>query len=96
MVDYLELNIKEELPRIIEEECDYQSVSSLGHQGTAGGNGGLDRLTNRSPSHSSTHSSNCSFQMDNVNGNTPYLPLYMRFPKKLWKDSITFYSKVLY
>ena len=31
LVDYLELNVKEELPRIIEEECDYQSVSSLGH-----------------------------------------------------------------
>ncbi len=31
IVDYLELNIKEELPKIIEEEYDYQSVSSLGH-----------------------------------------------------------------
>jgi hypothetical protein len=31
LIDYLELNVKEELPRIIEEECDYQSVSSLGH-----------------------------------------------------------------
>jgi hypothetical protein len=55
-----------------------------------------DRKTNRSPSISSTNSSSCSVQMEMLNGNSPYLPLYMRFPKKLMKDAITFYSKVLF
>ena len=81
--------MKEELPRIIEEECDYQSMSSA----TAAG---MERKSHRSPSISSTNSSQCSLQIDMINGNSPFLPLNMRFPKKLWKDAITFYSKVLY
>ena len=42
------MNLKEELPKIIEEECDYQSMSSVGQKG-------VDRQ--RSPSISSTNSS---------------------------------------
>jgi hypothetical protein len=87
LVDYLQMNLKEELPKIIEEECDYQSMSSLS---------GMERKTNRSPSISSTNSSTCSLQQDIAHGNSPYLPLFMRFSKKQWKDAITFYSSVLY
>ena len=70
-------------------------MSSLGI-GNGNGGGNKDRKTNRSPSLSSTNSSNCSLQLDLINGNSPFLPLVMRFPKKWWKDAITFYSKVLF
>lgn len=92
IVDFLQMNLKDELPKIVEEECDYQSMSSLGPPGSSA----LEKKTNRSPSISSTNSSSCSLQIDMVNGNSPFLPLNMRFPKKLWKDAIAFYSKVLY
>ncbi|CDW90779.1 UNKNOWN [Stylonychia lemnae] len=91
LVDFINMNLKEELPKIEEEINDYHSISSLGgHQI----NGGLVDRRTRSPSQSST-SSQCSMQIDIINGNCPYLPLYMRFPKKLWKDAIQFYSQVL-
>jgi competence transcription factor ComK len=57
LVDFIQITLKEELPRIVEEECDYQSMSSVGK--TAGASG-IDRNTNRSPSISSTNSSSCS------------------------------------
>jgi hypothetical protein len=28
------------------------------------------------------------------NGNCPYLPLFMRFPKSKWQDAIEFYEKI--
>jgi hypothetical protein len=31
LVDFIQINLKDELPKIIEEECDYQSMSSVGH-----------------------------------------------------------------
>jgi hypothetical protein len=89
LVNFINTNIKEELPRIIEEENDNQSMSSMSHSG-------LERRSHRSPSISSTNSSQCSLQIDMINGNSPCVPLLMRFPKKLWKDVIAFYSKVLY
>jgi len=88
LVDFISLNLKEELPKIVEEVDDYHSISSLGgHQVN------MDRRT-RSPSQSST-SSQASMQIDIASGNSPFLSLYMRFPKKSWKDAIAFYSKVL-
>ena len=89
LVSFVQTNIKEELPKIIEEENDYMSMSSMSHSA-------LERRSHRSPSISSTNSSQCSMQVDMVNGNSPCVPLIMRFPKKLWKEAITFYSKVLY
>ena len=82
------MNLKEELPRIVEEDYDQQSMSSVGHKGVG--------ERNRSPSISSTNSSTCSLQMEMLNGNSPFLPLYMRFPKQQWKDAIAFYSTVLF
>lgn len=90
IVDFLQDNLKDELPKIIEEDNDYQSMSSLGGGMQIQGNNG-ERRTNRSPSLSSTKSSNCSLQLDLVNGNSPFLPMDMRFAKKLWKDALTFY-----
>ena len=90
IVKFIQGNIKEELPRIIEEENDNQSMSSMSHSNA------IERRSHRSPSISSTNSSQCSLQIDMINGNSPYVPLYMRFPKKLWKDAIIFYSSVLY
>jgi hypothetical protein len=62
IVDFIQMNLKEELPKIVEEEIDCKSLSSLGNN-TAGNNnlGIIDRKTNRSPSLSSTEGSNCSF-----------------------------------
>jgi hypothetical protein len=58
--------------------------------------GAFDRRSHRSPSMSSTNSSQCSMQIDMVNGNSPFVQLFMRFPKKHWKDAIQFYQTVLY
>jgi len=83
---YLEVAIREELPKIMEEQQEYcsdhtKSMSSFGR--------------GRSPSISSTGSnSNQSVQMDFLTGNNPYLPLIMRFPKKSWKDAASFYKGV--
>jgi hypothetical protein len=75
--------MKEELPRIMEEEFDHQSMSSLGDIG--GRLGAVKARKNREPSRSSTNSSGCSTQMESIsNGNCPYLPLFMRFPKLQW------------
>jgi hypothetical protein len=53
LVDFINMNLKEELPRIAEEIDDYHSISSLGgHQI----NGGLADRRTRSPSQSSTSS----------------------------------------
>ena len=80
LVDFIQANVKEEgLPKIVEEEYEYRSMSSA-------------NKSHRSPSLSSTNSSQCSLQIDMVNGNNPFIPLGMRFPKKLWKDAINFYS----
>jgi len=54
LIKFLQDNMKEELPRIMEEEFDQQSISSLGERGGGGGRRG------RSPSMSSTNSSGCS------------------------------------
>mmetsp|Transcript_37178 Transcript_37178/g.57078 ORF Transcript_37178/g.57078 Transcript_37178/m.57078 type:complete len:110 (-) Transcript_37178:105-434(-) len=51
IIKFLQDNMKEELPRIAEEEFDYQSISSLGER-PGKGKGGL-----RSPSIASTSSS---------------------------------------
>jgi len=83
IVNFIKTNIKEELPKIIEEENDYQSMSSMSHSAAA-----MERRSRRSPSLSSTNSSQCSLQIDMTSGNSPYVPLFMRFPKKLWKDAI--------
>jgi hypothetical protein len=83
IVNFIQANTKEELSRIIEEENDYQSMSSM--------SGAMERRSHRSPSISSTNSSQCSMQIDMINGNSPFVPLVMRFPKKQWKDAITFY-----
>ena len=63
LVDFISQNLKEELPKIVEEVDDYHSISSLGgHQAN------LDRRT-RSPSQSST-SSQASMQIDIASGNS--------------------------
>lgn len=97
LIKFLKANQKEELPRIMEEECDFQSHSSLGEIG-----GGLGRhrptakqaRAGRSPSaHSSTNSTGSSMQLESIsNGNCPYLPLVMRFPRSNWKDAIEYYE----
>lgn len=95
LIKFLQDNMKEELPRIVEEEFDYQSISSLGDIG--GGLKGLGRQKNkgRSPSLSSHNSSGCSIQIESIsNGNCPYLPLFMRFPKNKWASAIEFYQKL--
>lgn len=56
IIKFLQDNMKEELPRIMEEEFDYQSISSLGERG----GGGRHAAGGRSPSISSTNSSGCS------------------------------------
>lgn len=74
--------MKEELPRIMEEEFDYQSISSFGEprKKNRGRGGGA-----RSPSISSNTSSMCSVPIETLaSGNCPYLPLVMRFPKSKW------------
>ena len=87
IIKFLQDNMKEELPRIMEEEFDYQSISSLGEQ-RGKGKAGL-----RSPSISSTNSSVCSVQMESISaGNCPFLPLFMRFPRSKWQDAIEFYQ----
>ncbi len=87
LVKFIQNCLKEELPKIIEEENDCQSLSSMSHSA-------LDR-GRRSPSISSTNSSQCSIpQVDMLN--SPCVPLQMRFPKKLWKDAVQFYSKTRY
>ena len=84
IIKFLQANMKEELPRIMEEEFDYQSISSLGERGKV--------RQGRSPSMSSTGSSGCSIRMETIgDGNCPYLPLFMRFPKSKWQDAIDFY-----
>lgn len=52
LVNFIQANSKEELSRIIEEENDYQSMSSLSQSAAA-----LERRSHRSPSISSTNSS---------------------------------------
>jgi len=84
LVKYVEQNISEELPKIMEQEQEYFSdhTKSLGSEFRA-----------RSPSISSTGSKSVeSVQMDFLTGNNPYLPLVMRFPKKLWRDAAAFYK----
>ena len=84
LVRYIETNIQEELPRIMEQEQEYfsdhtKSMSSFGRT--------------RSPSQRSAGSnSNQSVQMDFLSGNNPYLPLVMRFPKTLWKEATKYYK----
>ena len=46
LVDYIQMNLKEELPKIVEDELEQQSISSFGHNNYQV----LDRKTNRSPS----------------------------------------------
>lgn len=88
LVKFLQDNMKEELPRIMEEEFDYQSISSLGDDPRKGGG-----RVGRSPSLSSTNSSGCSIQMESIsNGNCPFLPLVMRFPRSKWQDAVEFYK----
>ena len=84
LVKYIELNISEELPKIMEQEQEYfsdhtKSMSSFGRA--------------RSPSQNSIGSnSNQSVQMDFLTGNNPYLPLVMRFPKGLWKEAAKYFK----
>lgn len=95
LIKFLQDNMKEELPRIVEEEFDYQSISSFGEpvQGKPR-NGGQGRR-GRSPSISSANSSGCSIQLASIgDGNCPYLPLFMRFPKRHWQDAIDFYQSL--
>ena len=51
----------------------------------------LPRILEESNEYCSEHSrdsgSATSVQMDFLNGNNPYLPLYMRFPKQYWKEA---------
>jgi hypothetical protein len=90
IVKFLQDNMKEELPRIMEEEIDYQSISSLGDNPK----GGKNRM-GRSLSPSSTNSSGCSIQMESISGgNCPYLPLVMRFPRNKWQDAIEFFKSM--
>ena len=58
IIKFLKDNMKEELPRIMEEEFDHQSMSSLGDIG--GRLGAVKARKNRNPSRSSTNSSGCS------------------------------------
>jgi hypothetical protein len=84
LVQFLEHNIREELPKIMEQEQEYCSdhTKSMGSFGKA-----------RSHSISSTGSKSVeSVQMDFLAGSNPFLPLVMRFPKKLWKDAAAFYK----
>lgn len=84
LIKFLKDSMKEELPRIMEEEFDQQSVSSLGDFGGALGQKKLKR---------STSDSSASLQLERIsNGNCPYLPLVMRFPRNKWKDAIDFYE----
>ena len=72
LIKFIKDNLKEELPRIIEEDFDHQSMSSLGDGGQKKRLGKKDGR--RSPSISST--SSLSTQMESItNGNCPYLPL---------------------
>jgi hypothetical protein len=78
LIKFIKDNLKEELPRIIEEDFDHQSMSSLGDGGRLAIEGQKKRLGKkdgrRSPSISST--SSLSTQMESItNGNCPYLPL---------------------
>jgi hypothetical protein len=52
--------MKEELPRIMEEEFDHQSMSSLGDIGGRLGAVKARKREGRNPSRSSTNSSGCS------------------------------------
>ena len=90
LIKFLQYSMKEELPRIMEEEFDHQSISSLGDAHGKHRRGGA-----RSPSISSNTSSMQSMQIETLaGGNCPYLPLVMRFPKAKWQDAIEFYSKL--
>jgi hypothetical protein len=53
IVDFIQLNLKEELPKIVEEKDEYHSISSLGGLVATNGNGAggaIDMRTPRSPS----------------------------------------------
>jgi len=94
LIKFLQDNMKEELPRIMEEEFDYQSISSLGETQKLKGRAADAKGMVRSPSISSTNSSGCSIQMESIsNGNCPFLPLFMRFPRSKWQDAIDIFSK---
>lgn len=93
LIKFLQDSMKEELPRIMEEEFDYQSISSFGEAGKKHQNHRARRAGARSPSISSTTSSICSMQIETLaSGNCPYLPLFMRFPKAKWQDAIEFFQ----
>ena len=78
-----------ELTGLMEEEFDYQSISSLGD-----GTHRNHRRGGRSPSISSTTSSMQSMPMETLaSGNCPYLPLVMRFPRSKWQDAVEFYQR---
>jgi hypothetical protein len=87
LVKFLKDSMKEELPRIMEEDFDQQSMSSLGDIGGAYEQKKLKRST------SDGRSSSASLQLERIsNGNCPFLPLVMRFPRAKWKDAIEFYE----
>jgi hypothetical protein len=62
LIKFLQDNMKEELPRIMEEEFDYQSISSFGEpvQCKPRNAGAGQGHRGRSPSISSANSSGCS------------------------------------
>ena len=58
------------------------------------GDGSGRYFMRRSPSVSSTASSNVSVQQDMANGNSPFLSFSLRFPEKLWGRAIEFFRIV--
>ena len=77
---FLQVNLSEKLPEILEmeQESDHTGYSGLGK----------GRCRSPQSISSSGSRSDYSVQMDFLTGNNPYLPLYMRFPKRAWKDAI--------
>lgn len=87
---YLETNIEEELPQIIELEQEQLSE----HTKSLGSFDPEKHGRARSPSASSISSnSNYSVNMDFLSGNNPYLPLSMRFPRRMLREAAKFFSK---
>jgi hypothetical protein len=91
LVKYVETNIEEELPKIMELEQEQSSDHTRSLSSFGLGKRSPSRA--RSPSASSISSnSNQSVCMDFLSGNNPYLPLVMRFPKRAWREAAKFFA----
>jgi hypothetical protein len=81
LTKFLEINVRDELPKILEDTKEDQSDSKRSKRSPGGSSQG-----------SNSTCSALSIQMDFMNGNNPYTPLVMRFPKHIWKEAAKYFK----